>query len=117
MREMGITPAFALQRSGLAYEALQADQADFAFVDSTSGVVSLDRFPDLVLVGMLPNADYYGFALAPGSDIRAALDGHLALIRRQGRLYKLFERHLGAKAVELYELFRKSTSNAPSRLP
>jgi polar amino acid transport system substrate-binding protein len=117
MREMGITPAHQLLRSGLAYEALQANQADFAFVDSTSGVVSLERFPDLVLVGMLPNADYYGFAMAPGSDLRPLLDQHLALIRRQGRLYKLFERHLGSHAVELYELFRKSTSNAPSRLP
>jgi ABC-type amino acid transport substrate-binding protein len=117
MREMGVPPTHQLLRSGLAYEALQANHADFAFVDSTSGVVSLERFPDLVLVGMLPNADYYGFALSPGSDLRAELDRHLALIRRQGRLYSLFERHLGSKAVELYELFRKSTHNAPSRLP
>src|SRR5205823_9478820 len=47
MREMGITPAFFLERSGLAYEALQGNRADFAFVDSTSGVVSLEKFPEL----------------------------------------------------------------------
>jgi ABC-type amino acid transport substrate-binding protein len=117
MRGMGIVPAHQLARSGLAYEALQRDLADFAFVDSTSGVVSLEKYPGLVLVGMLPKADYYGFAMAPGSDLRPPLDAHLSLIRRQGRLYELFDRHLGHHAVELYELFRSSTSGAPSRLP
>ena len=116
MREMGITPAHRLQRAGFAYDALQANRADFAFVDSTSGVVSLDKFPALTLVGMLPKADYYGFAVSEGSDLRPELDRHLATIRRQGRLYRIFERHLGQRAVELYELFRTSTG-APSRLP
>jgi len=117
MREMGIVPAFALKRSGLAYEALQRNDADFAFVDSTSGVVSLDKFPSLTLVGMLPKADYYGFAVTKGSDLRGALGRHLADIRQKGLLYKFFERHLGRNAVELYELFKKSTGGAPSRLP
>jgi ABC-type amino acid transport substrate-binding protein len=117
MRNMGITPSLALARSGDAYEALQRNEADFAFVDSTSGLVSLDRFPGLVTVGMLPAADYYGFAVSPGSDLRSALDHHLAEIRKQGLLYKVFERHLGAKAIELYELFKQSTGGAPSRLP
>lgn len=117
MRDMGISPSLDLARSGDAYGALQRNEADFAFVDSTSGVVSLDRFPGLAAVGMLPAADYYGFAVAPGSDLRLALDHHLASIRRQGLLYKVFERHLGAKAVDLYELFKKSTGGAPSRLP
>jgi ABC-type amino acid transport substrate-binding protein len=114
MREMGIVPAYALERSGLAYEALQRNDADFAFVDSSSGVVSLDQFPDLMLVGMLPNADYYGFALTKGSDLRAPLDRHLVDIRKRGLLYNLFKRYLGPKAVELYELFKKSTGG---RLP
>lgn len=117
MREMGIVPSFELERSGLAYEALQKNQADFAFVDSTSGVVSLDKFPELTIVGMLPKADYYGFAVTKGSDLRGAIGRHLADIRQKGLLYKLFERHLGRKAVELYELFKKSTGGAPSRLP
>jgi ABC-type amino acid transport substrate-binding protein len=117
MREMGIVPAYALERSGLAYEALQRNDADFALVDSTSGVVSLEKFPSLVRAGMLPKADYYGFAVTKGSDLRAALGHHLADIRHRGLLYKLFERHLGSDAVELYELFKKSTGGAPSRLP
>jgi ABC-type amino acid transport substrate-binding protein len=117
MRERGLTRSLDLARSGDAYDALQANRADFAFVDSTSGAVSLDRYPGLVLAGMLPVADYYGFAVAKGSDVRAALDHHLAAIRRQGLLYKVFERHLGHKAVELYELFKKTTGGAPSRLP
>ncbi len=112
MRERGITPSFDLVRSGLAYDALEANQADFAFVDSTSGVVSLDRFPDLVLVGMLPKADYYGFAMSKGSDLRPELDRHLVNIRHDGLLYKLFARYLGPKAVELYELFKKNTGGA-----
>jgi ABC-type amino acid transport substrate-binding protein len=117
MREMGIVPTWRLVRSGDAFDALQRNEADFAFVDSPSGAVSLDRFPQLVLVGMLPVADYYGFAVAHGSDLRPALNRHLAAIRRQGLLYKLFERHLGGKAIELYELFKKSTGGAPHPLP
>jgi ABC-type amino acid transport substrate-binding protein len=112
MREMGIVPSHALLRSGLAYEALHANAADFAFVDSTSGMVSLEKFPDLFLVGMLPKADYYAFAMTKGSDLRPVLDRHLAAIRTRGLLYELFKRHLGPSAVALYELFKKSTGGA-----
>jgi ABC-type amino acid transport substrate-binding protein len=116
MRQRGIVPAYALTRAGEAYQALADDKADFAYVDSTSGVVSLERYPKLVLVGMLPAADYYGFAVAKGSDLRGELDRHLAQIREQGLLYSIFTRELGAQAVKLYELFRQSTG-APNPLP
>jgi len=117
MRQRGVTPTVALAHAGEAYQALRDDRADFAFVDSTSGVVSLDRYPGLVLVGMLPTADYYGFAVARGSDLRGALDHHLAQIRQQGLLYSIFTRELGPQAVKLYELFRQSTGGAPNPLP
>jgi ABC-type amino acid transport substrate-binding protein len=117
MRGRGVTPSVSLSHAGEAYEALRDDRADFAFVDSTSGVVSLDRYPGLVLVGMLPTADYYGFAVAKGSDVRGALDRHLGQIRQQGLLYNIFSRELGPQAVKLYELFRQSTGGAPNPLP
>jgi polar amino acid transport system substrate-binding protein len=113
MAEMGIKPALTLARAGEAYAVLRRRQADFAFVDSTTGLVNLDSYPELMLVGMLPKADYYGYAMRRGSDLKPALDAHIAEIRRVGLLYRIFERYLGPKGIEMYELFKNTTPGAP----
>ena len=44
--------------------------------------------------------------MTPGSDLREALNGFLEQSRTQGFLYRLVERHFGAKGVELFRLVR-----------
>jgi ABC-type amino acid transport substrate-binding protein len=82
------------------YDALDERSADFTVVDETSTWRLLRFYPHLKIAFELPGADSYGYAVAPGSDLRAALDGYLAEIRASGRLAELIRRYLGDRAAE-----------------
>jgi ABC-type amino acid transport substrate-binding protein len=77
------------------YDALSEQEADFTVLDDTSTVRLLPLYRDLKVAFQLPGADEYAFAVAPGSDLREALDRFLDDLRRSGRLDKIINFHLG----------------------
>ena len=78
------------------YDALEEKEADFTVLDETSTLRLLRYYPDLKVAFQLPGADAYGYAVKPGSDLLAALDGYLAGLRTNGKLAEIVHRHLGA---------------------
>lgn len=78
------------------YDALEEKEADFTVLDETSTLRLLRFYPDLRVGFQLPGADDYGYAVKPGSDLLAALDGYLAGLRSNGKLAEIVHRYLGA---------------------
>jgi ABC-type amino acid transport substrate-binding protein len=80
------------------YDALSEKEADFTVLDESSTWRLLALYPDLKVAFPLPGADDYAYAVAPGSDLREALDRYLDELRRDGRLDEIVRRHLGRPA-------------------
>ncbi len=81
------------------YDALSEQQADFTVLDDTSTLRLLPLYRDLKVAFQLPGVDDYAFAVAPGSDLREALDHFLDELRRSGRLDKILQFYLGPPAT------------------
>jgi ABC-type amino acid transport substrate-binding protein len=81
------------------YDALDEKAADFTVLDDTSTLRLLRFYPHLKVAFELPGADPYGYAVKPGSDLRAALDLYLAEIQANGRLDAIVHRYLAANAA------------------
>jgi arginine/lysine/histidine transporter system substrate-binding protein len=81
------------------YDALSEQQADFTVLDDTSTLRLLPLYRDLKVAFQLPGVDDYAFAVAPGSDLREALDRFLDDLRRSGRLDKILQFYLGPPAT------------------
>ncbi len=77
------------------YDALEDRSADFTVLDDTSTWRLLRFYPHLRVAFPLPGTDTYGYAVAPGSDLRAALDRYLEEIRASGQLAEIVRRYLG----------------------
>lgn len=77
------------------YDAVSAKEADFTVLDESSTWRLLPLYPDLELAFALPGVDEYGYAVAPGSDLREAIDAYLEEVRRSGRLDEIVHRHVG----------------------
>ncbi|HEV7517737.1 MAG TPA: transporter substrate-binding domain-containing protein [Thermoanaerobaculia bacterium] len=80
------------------YDALMEKEADFALLDETSPWRLLPSYPDLQVAFALPDKDLYGFAVAPKSDLRPALDAYLATIKKDGKLDAIVKKYLGERA-------------------
>jgi polar amino acid transport system substrate-binding protein len=81
------------------YDALSEQQADFTVLDDTSTLRLLPLYRDLKVAFQLQGVDDYAFAVAPGSDLREALDRFLDDLRRSGRLDKILQFYLGPPAT------------------
>jgi len=80
------------------YDALTEKEADFAVLDETSTWRLLPSYPDLDIAFALPGEDLYGFAVAPRSDLREALNLYLQAIQKNGALEKIVKKYLGDSA-------------------
>ncbi len=90
------------------YDAVAEGEADFAFMDSTSVLTNLQRYPALKVAFHLPGAEYYGYAVTKGSDLKTAISDHLERLRKSGLLYDVIRRHLGEKGVEMFKLVQQA---------
>jgi ABC-type amino acid transport substrate-binding protein len=80
------------------YDALMEKEADFTVLDETSTWRLLPSYPDLTAAFVLPEGDRYGFATAPRSDLRPALNRYLQKIKKNGRLESIVKKYLGQSA-------------------
>ncbi|HEV7515611.1 MAG TPA: transporter substrate-binding domain-containing protein, partial [Thermoanaerobaculia bacterium] len=80
------------------YDALMAKEADFTVLEEPFVWSLLGSYPDLKVAFALPGKDAYGFAVAPKSDLQAALDAYLAQIKGNGQLDGIVRKYLGDKA-------------------
>jgi polar amino acid transport system substrate-binding protein len=77
------------------YDALDDRSADFTVLDETSTWRLLRFYPHLRVAFQLPGADTYGYAVAPKSDLREALNRYLDQVRANGQLAEIVRRFLG----------------------
>ncbi len=77
------------------YDALDDKEADFTVLDETSTWRLLRFYPALTVAFQLPGIDTYAYAVAPGGDLRAALDRYLDQLRKNGRLAEIVRRFVG----------------------
>jgi ABC-type amino acid transport substrate-binding protein len=77
------------------YDAVSEKEADFTVLDESSTWRLLPLYPDLEKAFPLPGVDEYGYAVAPGSGLRKALDLYIDELRRSGRLDEIVNRHVG----------------------
>lgn len=99
--------AYHVENSTMHYDAVASRKVDFALIDSPSWLANVDRLPDLKAALELPETEYYGYAVAPGSDLLPAINAHLKEMSESGMLYTLIRRQLGDKAVEMMKLIQK----------
>jgi ABC-type amino acid transport substrate-binding protein len=79
-------------------DAIAEGQADFAVLDEPMTWDLLQLYPSLAVAFELPETDTYGFAVRPGSDLRASLDRYLTEVRDSGRLDEIVKKHMGTDA-------------------
>lgn len=77
------------------YDALDEGKADFTVLDDTSTWRLLRFYPHLRVAFQLPGEDTYGYAVAPGSDLRQAVDRYLGQVQSNGQLAEIVRRFLG----------------------
>jgi ABC-type amino acid transport substrate-binding protein len=108
MRSIAGIEIHHVPQSNLYYDTVARGEADFAFVDSTSVLTTISRYPTLKEAFSFEDADNYGYAVAPGSDLREALNRHLEQMRRGGVFLSIVRRIFGDKGVKLFEMARPS---------
>jgi len=104
---LGQIPGVAIEhrpRTPEIYRSLAAGEGDFAVFDSSSVVAQLPNYPGLKIAFQLPDRQYYGFAVAPGSDLVGPLNAHIEALQRGGLLFGLIQRYLGDRAADIYRL-------------
>jgi len=80
------------------YDALMEKEADFTLLEETFVWRLLPVYPDLKVAFALPDKDVFGFAVAPRSDLRAALDAYLQQIKDNGELDAIVRKYLSDQA-------------------
>ena len=79
------------------YQAVVEGRSDFTLVDSTSAARILEGYADLgaglEVAFHFPEADGFGFAVAPGSDLREALNDFIVDVQASGELDKIVRRY------------------------
>jgi polar amino acid transport system substrate-binding protein len=90
--------------SSEALQSLVTGEVDVVLMESGLALPWLDREPQVELVATLPELEQYAFAVPPGSDLKAALDGFLASTRKGRSFYQLVLRYLGQQGVELLKV-------------
>ncbi|MEM7515473.1 MAG: ABC transporter substrate-binding protein [Planctomycetota bacterium] len=77
------------------FEAIRAGRADAAVCDSAIVLPFLSEFPELAVRFPLSERSSFAFALTPGSEWKAKLDGHLASLRTDGSYREYLVKHFG----------------------
>lgn len=80
------------------FDAVAEGKADFALQDEHTTWRLLQYYPGLKVAFRLPGEDHYGYAVAPGSDLKDALNRYLETLRASGKLDETIRRHVGAHA-------------------
>lgn len=75
------------------YYALTEGQADYTLVDFSSAKRVLPKMPDLKVAFRLPDDDYYGFAVPPGSNLRPVLNRFLLELKTSGGMAEIIDHH------------------------
>ncbi len=83
------------------FEWVASGKARALATDSPIAFRYLEEFDTLQLGLPLTEEQHFGFALAKGSPLRKALNEHIARLKGSGIYFRLLERYLGAKAVEI----------------
>jgi polar amino acid transport system substrate-binding protein len=112
-RAAGLGFAALVPRPRTTEEALQsllAGEVDVVLMESGLALPWLAREPRIELAATLPELERYAFAVAPGSDVKGALDAFLASTRKGRSFYQLVLRYLGEQGVELLRV----TGDAPA---
>ena len=91
------------------YEAVRSGAVDFTLDETVSALVVLPDYPEIKMVFEMPTRQSYGFAMAPGSALRPALDRFLDRTAQGESYYRLVLRFLGPAGVEA--LKRARTDN------
>lgn len=77
------------------YDAVIEGRADFVLLDSDSAYSFLERTTALKVAFTLPDSDeHYGYALLPGSDLKAPLDAYLDALESSGELARIKARRV-----------------------
>jgi ABC-type amino acid transport substrate-binding protein len=93
--------------SAAQYKALSKGEADFAPFDSSSVIGSIDKFPNLKIAFHLPERYDYGFAVAPGNDLKDAINAHLKKMQDSGAWYTMVRRTLGDRGLKMLNMIKK----------
>lgn len=93
--------------SAAQYKALSKGEADFAPFDSSSVIGSIDRYPNLKIAFHLPERYDYGFAVAPGNDLKDAINAHLKKMQDSGTWYTMVRRTLGDRGLKMLNMIKK----------
>lgn len=95
LRRMGVTRDWFVNVSFRAecYFTVDEGQADYTVVDANSAKHVLPTMRGLKVAFRLPDDDYYGFAVPPGSNLLEPLNRYLESIRKSGRLAEIIKRH------------------------
>lgn len=83
------------------FEMIADGHAQAAACDSGVGLVLLETFDDLKLGLPLSEAQELAFPMPKGSDLKERLDAHINDLQSSSTYYRLLEKYLGAKAVEI----------------
>lgn len=93
--------------SNAQYKAVSKGEADFAPFDSTAVIGSIEKYPNLKIAFHFPERYDYGFAVAPNSDLKDAINAHLKKMQESGAWYTMVRRTLGDRAVKMLEMIKK----------
>lgn len=93
--------------SAAQYKALSKGEADFAPFDSSSVIGSIDKYPNLKIAFHLPERYDYGFAVAPGNDLKDAINAHLKKMQDSGTWYTMVRRTLGDRGLKMLNMIKK----------
>lgn len=95
LRRLGVSRDWFVTVSFRAecYFTVDEGQADYTLVDANSAKHVLPTMRGLKVAFRLPEDDYYGFAVPPGSNLLQPLNRYLESIRSSGKLAEIIERH------------------------
>lgn len=95
LRELGMSPDWFVPVSfrSECYYSLTDGQADYTVVDISSARRVLPTMEDLKVAFRLPEDDYYGFAVPPGSNLTESLNRYLEELKHSGRMEEIVAHH------------------------
>jgi ABC-type amino acid transport substrate-binding protein len=108
LQEIGGIRFRHVTESARHYTAIVDGDADFALIDSTAALSDLVDWPQLKIAFRLPEVYWYGYAVAPGSDLCDELDARLDAMKKGDYFYKLVLRYFGEKGVEVFKIIESA---------
>lgn len=88
------------------FEWVASGRARALAVDSPVAFRLLEEFNSLRLGMPLTEEQHYSFAVGKGSPLKKALSEHIAQLKASGIYFRLLERYLGSRAVEVVKAGR-----------